>query len=286
MSNPVFDRIDKDVNRGGYAGFGNGRSSAPQRSSGRYGAAQDQMSARNMQDMYDAPSASPAASGKLTVDDVVMKAIVLFGILLVTGGATMVLTTPTTAAPLMLGAVVLTLVLGIAIAMKKTISVPLILVYAVVEGVLVGAVTQAFMFAFDGVVSTAVMATICVFIAMFVGWKTGVLKVTNKTRRIFGMAIMGYLLFAVVNLIAAWFFGANAGWGLFAFGSPISIGISILAVGLASYSLALDFDSIDRAVAAQVPQKTSWLLAHGLMVTVVWLYLELLRLVAQFSGRE
>lgn len=285
MSNPVFDRIDKDV-RGGYAGFGDGRSSAPQRSSGRYGTAQDQMSAQNMQDMYDAPSASPAASGKLTVDDVVMKAIVLFGILLVTAGATMVLTTPTTAAPLMLGAVVVTLVLGIAIAMKKTISVPLIVAYAVVEGVLVGAVTQAFMFAYDGVVSTAVMATICVFIAMFVGWKTGVLKVTNKTRRVFGMAIMGYLLFAVVNLIAAWFFGANDGWGLFAFGSPISIGISILAVGLASYSLALDFDSIDRAVAAQVPQKTSWLLAHGLMVTVVWLYLELLRLIAQFSGRE
>lgn len=288
MSNPVFDRIDKDVSRGGYAGFGN-RPTTDQRpaSYGQYGAYQDQLSAQQMEDLYNAPSATAAASHKLTVDDVVMKALGLFAIVLVMSGVTMFALAPMFGPGIVLGAIVATLVLGIVIAMKKTISVPLIVLYAGLEGVLVGAVTAVYGNAFGpGVVSTAIIATLSVFVAMFAGWKTGFIKVTSKSRRIFGMAILGYLVFALANLVAAWAFGANSGWGFFGFGSAMSIGISVLAVGLASYSLAMDFDSIDRAVAAQVPEKYSWLLAHGLIVTLVWLYLEILRLVAQLQGRD
>ena len=285
MSNPVFDRINKDVSRGGYADFGSRPSSAPP-SYGQYGA-QDNMSAQQMEDLYNAPPATAAASRKLTVDDVVMKALGLFAILLVSGGITMFALVPMIGPVLVLPAIVITLVLGIVIAMKKTVSVPLIVLYAGLEGVLVGAVTAVYGNAFgQGVVTTAVFATLSVFIAMFVGWKTGFVKVTSKSRRIFGMAIMGYLVFAVANLVAAWAFGANSGWGFFGFGSGMSILVSVVAVGLASYSLAMDFDSIDRAVAAQVPERYSWLLAHGLIVTLVWLYLEILRLVAQLQGRD
>ena len=133
---------------------------------------------------------------------------------------------------------------------------------------------------YHGIVATAVIATLSTFAGMFLGWKFGLIKVTDKSRRIFGMAILGYLLFSLVN-VAASFMGVGAGWGFGGKSGMLGIGISVLGVGLASYSLAIDFDSVDRAVAAQLPEKYSWLLAHGLIVTLVWLYLEILRLLAR-----
>lgn len=302
MSNPVFDRIDKGVRSGGYAGFGTprapqqpqqgygpqyGRYSDAQQGYGRpqYGQYAPQDSPQHLDDLYNRPPAGPTQMGRVTVDDVVMKAMTLFGIMLVVAAGTwFVLPLPLTGVAMLAG-IALTLVLGLVIAFKKTVSVPLIVAYAAFEGLLVGGVSRMYASAFEGVVTTAIIATLCVFAAMFGGWKTGVIKVTSKTRRIFGMAILGYMLFAVVNLVVA-LFGGNDGWGMFGFGSGMSILVSVFAVGLASYSLAMDFDSIDRAVAAQLPEKYSWLLAHGLLVTVVWLYLELLRLIAQFTGRD
>jgi len=120
---------------------------------------------------------------------------------------------------------------------------------------------------------------VCTFAGMFLGWKFGLIKVTERSRRIFGMAIIGYLLFGVVNLIAA-MMGVGSGWG-FGGSGMLGIAFSVLGVGLASYSLAIDFDSVDRAVKAGLPEKYSWLLAHGLIVTLVWLYLEILRLLAR-----
>jgi len=225
-------------------------------------------------------------AGRVTVDDVVMKALGLFGIMLVVACA-VAFVVPAMSPVIILPAILGSLGLGLFIAFKKTISVPLIVAYAVFQGLLVGSVTTVYGNRFgDQLITTAVVATLSVFVAMFAGWKFGLVKVTSKSRRIFTLAIFGYLIFAVANFVAAWAFGANEGWGFFGFGSPISIGISILAVGLASYSLAMDFDSIDRAVEAQLPQQYSWLLAHGLLVTVVWLYLEILRLLAQLQGRD
>lgn len=288
MSNPVFDRIDDVSRKGGYATFGSrGQSSQSQYGQPQYGqyAPQD-MSARDLDDMYQQPSAGPVQMGRVTVDDVVMKSLGLFGLMLVVAAA-VALVVPALSPVLILPAIVVTLVLGLVIAFKKTISVPLIVGYAFFQGLLVGSVTAVYGNAFGpGVVTTAVVASLSVFVAMFAGWKFGIVKVTSKSRRIFTLAIFGYMIFALANLVAAWAFGANSGWGFFGFGSGMSILVSVVAVGLASYSLAMDFDSIDRAVAAQLPEKYSWLLAHGLLVTVVWLYLEILRLVAQLQGRN
>lgn len=291
MSNPVFDRINDGIRKGGYASFEpRGRQAAPGTGQGQpqYGqyAPQD-IDPRGLDDMYNQPSAGPVQMGRVTVDDVVMKGLGLFGLLLVTAGITGFVMPVGLAATLILPAILVTLVLGLVIAFKKSVSVPLIVTYAALEGVLVGGVSRIYgnMFG-QGVVTTAIVATLSVFVAMFAGWKMGFIKVTDKSRRIFGMAILGYMIFALANLAAAWIFGANSGWGFFGFGSGMSILVSVVAVGLASYSLAMDFDSIDRAVAAGLPQKYSWLLAHGLIVTVVWLYLEILRLVAQLQGRD
>jgi uncharacterized YccA/Bax inhibitor family protein len=90
---------------------------------------------------------------------------------------------------------------------------------------------------------------------------------------------MGYLLFSLVNVVAL-LFGWTSGWG-FGGSGMLGIGISILGVGLASYSLAMDFDSVEQGIRMGAPEKFSWLFAHGIIVSLVWLYIEILRLLAR-----
>jgi uncharacterized YccA/Bax inhibitor family protein len=277
-SNPVFNRIDKEIKQGDYAGFDRGPSASGMRTGS---GVQDSLNSQQLQDLYNQPSAGPVQMRRVTLDDVVMKTLGLFSIVVVVGAATWytVAGNLNLSLPLMLAGMFGSLAIGLAIAFKKTISVPLIVLYAVLEGVLVGAISVVFEARWPGLVSTAVIATVCTFAGMFLGWKFGLIKVTDRSRRIFGMAIVGYLLFGLVNVVAA-FMGVGSGFGFGGTG-PMGIAISVLGVGLASYSLAIDFDSVDRAVKAQMPEKYSWLLAHGLIVTLVWLYLEILRLLAR-----
>jgi len=281
MANPVFDRLDKQIAKGDYAGFDRRR---PASGMSAGSGVQDSLNSQQLQDLYNQPSAGPVQMQRVTLDDVVMKTLGLFSIVVLVGAATWYYvagqpsTSPTPMA-LMLAGMFGGLGVGLLIAFKKTINVPLIVTYAVLEGVLVGAISQVFNERYPGIVSTAVIATLCTFAGMLLGYKTGLIKVTEKSRRIFGMAIMGYLLFGLVNLVAS-FMGVGGGWGFGGVG-PMGIVISVLGVGLASYSLAIDFDSVSRAVDAQLPEKYSWLLAHGFIVTLVWLYLEILRLLAR-----
>ena len=136
----------------------------------------------------------------------------------------------------------------------KTISVPLIVLYAVLEGVFLGAFSQVMEQRWPGIVMTAVVATLCTFAGMFVGYRFGIIKVTSRSRKIFGMAMIGYLLFSVVNVIGL-MFGWTSGWG-FGGSGLLGIGISLLGVGLASYSLAVDFDDIGTPFGRGCPRRS------------------------------
>lgn len=295
-TNPVFNRIEQDAQRG-YAGFEAPRNVGSERQQPNLGQAsaqwssQDAMSQRRLEDMYNQPPAGPIQTGRVTQDDVIMKTLALFGLVLVGGtiGWIVSAASPGLGMMLWMGGMIVTLILGFVIVLKKTISVPLIVTYAAIEGLFVGAVSQFFALAFDepgtpvfqGIVAQAVLATLATFAGMFIAYKTGLIKVTEKFRRIVTMMIFGYAIFAVVNFIYAMVTNTAFGFG----GSgALGIGISLFAVGLASVSLALDFDSIDRAVAMGAPQKYSWLLAHGVIVTLVWLYIEFLRLFARLRS--
>lgn len=273
-SNPAFNRLEKDA-QSGYAGFREGG----QAMSASY-ATQDAMSAQQLQEMYQRESAGPVQTDRVTMDDVIMKTLGLFALVLVTGaiGWTVASANPGLGVMLWMGGMIATLVLGLVIAFKKTLSVPLIVGYALVEGLFVGAVSQFFDARYPGIVATAALATASTFAGMFLAYRFGLIKVTAKFRRIMTMMIFGYAIFAVVNFIFAMVTNTAFGFG----GSgPLGIAISVFAVGLASFSLALDFDQIEYAIRSGAPQKYSWLLAHGLIVTVVWLYIEFLRLFAR-----
>ncbi|GAA1900536.1 Bax inhibitor-1/YccA family protein [Lapillicoccus jejuensis] len=277
-NNPVFSKFEQQASQQGYAGFG--RNQAPTYPP-QYPGPQGGYGPQDLDALYQQPSAGPLQTGRLTVDDVVMKTLGLFVLVLAAGGVSWVLTDsqPALTTPLWLGGMLVGLGLGLAISFMKKVSVPLILLYAVAEGLFLGAFSRVMEAAFPGVVTSAVVATLATFAGMFAGYRFGIIKVTDKSRRIFGLAILGYLVFSLVNVVAL-LAGWTSGWG-FGGGGMLGIAISLLGVGLAAYSLAMDFDSIDRAVRAQVPQQYSWLLAHGLIVSLVWLYVEMLRLFAR-----
>ena len=291
-ANPAFNRLEQDA-RSGYAAFRDGTTPAapqgppahpqqayPQQAYGQPGAPVGQ---DHLEHMYNAPSATPVQAGRVTMDDVIMKTLGLFAIVLAFGAAGWfaAATNPGLGFMLWMGGMIGTLILGLVIAFKKTLSVPLILGYAALEGLFVGAVSQFFETMYGGIVAQAVLATLATFAGMFAAYKFGLIKVTDKFRRIVTMMIFGYAIFAVVNFIFAMVTNTAFGFG----GSgTVGILISLFAVGLASVSLALDFDSVDRAIATGAPQKYSWLLAHGIIVTLVWLYIEFLRLIARLRS--
>lgn len=289
-NNPVFAQVNKQI-QDGYAGFGQ-RTGQPGAQPGgvqsgmqpgMFGA-QDAVSQDQLENMYQQPPAGPIQTGRLTVDDVVMKTLGLFVLVLVFAAGSWLVTrnSPGLLMPVWIGGMLVGLAIGLAIAFMKKVSVPLIVAYAVVEGVFVGAFSQFMERSYPGIVVTAVVATLCTFAGMLAGYRFGIIKVTSRSRRIFNMAIMGYLLFSMVNIVSL-LFGWTSGWG-FGGNGIIGIGISLLGVGLAAYSLALDFDNIQKAVQAQLPEKYSWLLAHGLIVSLIWLYLEILRLLARMRN--
>ncbi|WP_151524944.1 Bax inhibitor-1/YccA family protein [Serinicoccus kebangsaanensis] len=293
--NPVFNRTDKEAAQGGYAGFGQqspgygqqsyaqtqGGSPIPQYQPGP----SETMSDRQLQDMYDQAPAGPAQTGRLTLDDVVVKSLMLFGIVVAVAAATWMFVGPRLeiAMPIWLVGMFGSLALSFAIGFSKKVNVGLIMVHAVLQGAFIGAASVYFNTVFEGVVTTAIIATLATFAGMFIGWKAGFIKVTSRTRRIFGMVAMGYLVFLLIN-IGASFLGFGDGWGIY--GSQFGWLIALLGVALASYSLAVDFDSIDRAVSGGAPEKYSWLLGHGLVASLVWLYIEFLRLFAILQSSD
>jgi len=286
--NPVFDRLNKQIEKERYAGFGSPQGSPQQAQQGTQAATsgyatQDAMTAQQLGEMYAQPPAGPADTGRVTVDDVVVKSITLFVVTVAVAFVSWFWTEANTdmTLPFWLGGMFGTLILGFVIAFMKTVSVPLLMVYAVLQGAFLGAFSQyiAAIPDYDGVVQMAVLATLCVFVAMYVGYATGFVKVNDKTRRMFFFAIVGYGLFSLLQVVLL-MTGVIDGWG-FGGSGMLGIGLSILGVGLASYSLAIDFDSIDRAVQMGAPKKYSWLLAHGLIVSIVWLYIEFVRLFAR-----
>ncbi len=273
-NNPAFNRLEKDA-RSGYAGF-----TTPGRQAGPPPGPGGTLDHRQLQQMYDQPSAGAVQTGRVTMDDVIMKTLGLFATVVGLGavGWLVAAANPGLGLGLAFLGMVTTLVLGFVIALKKTLSVPLIVGYAVVEGIFVGAISQLLNGLYPGIVVQAVLATLATFVGMFLAYRSGLIKVTAKFRRIVTMMIFGYVIFAIANALYAvignngWGFGGSSGWG---------IAISLFAVGLAAVTLALDFDSIDYAIRTGAPQRYSWLLAHGLIVTVVWLYIEFLRLLGR-----
>ncbi|MEM9033555.1 MAG: Bax inhibitor-1/YccA family protein [Actinomycetota bacterium] len=152
-------------------------------------------------------------------------------------------------------------------------------IWAVGEGVLVGAISRVYEVEFDGIVLQAFMATVLTAFATLAAYRSGRIRATPQFRKIVIIATMGVMALYLVNLGIALFGGG--GIGLITDSGPIGIAFSLFVVGLAAMNLVLDFDLIERGEAEAWPAKMMWFAAFALVVTLVWLYLELLRLLAK-----
>jgi uncharacterized YccA/Bax inhibitor family protein len=223
---------------------------------------------------YEAPPTT--GERPMTVDDVVTKTALTLGLAMVTGVITalLVLSGSLNPFPPMIIGLLVGLVLSLVIIFKQKPSPALVLSYSAAEGVFLGAITGVFEYLVPGIAFQAILGTGLVFVVMLVVYKTGAIRVTPKlTKWIIGatVAAAGLML---INLVAS-MFGANMG---LRDGSTMAIIFSILVIGIAAFNFLLDFDMADHMIRTGMPSKWAWYAAFGLMTTLVWLYLEILRL--------
>jgi uncharacterized YccA/Bax inhibitor family protein len=288
-SNPVFSRrgFSRD---NGYAGF----NTAPQA-----GYAQGNPYAQNpyaqnpyAQNPYaqqglqqGAPPQAPVTTDRMTMDDVVVRSAITLGTVAV--GAVLawaLLPVTATSYGLAIGSAIVAFVLAMVQNFKRTPSPALILGYAAFEGVFLGVISEMYNSRWSGAPFQAVLGTMAVSAATLLVYKAGWIRVTARYARI-GMAIaMAFLVVMAVNLLLV-VFGVAEDGGLRSFG-PLGALVGIIAVVLGAFFLTLDFKQIEDGIAYGAPRNESWLAAFGLTVTLVWIYLEMLRLVAIFTNND
>jgi len=233
------------------------------------------MQVDQLEQSYNAPAASSIRTGRMTIEDVVAKTGFLFAILVVVGAIAW-------GANLGQGALLIGFLGGFVLAMvisfSKTIKPGLVVAYAALQGLALGTISKYYETFYPGIVSQAVIGTIAAFTGVLFMYRSGRLRATPQfTRAVIGAAI-GYFILGLVSLVAS-FFGVGQGYGFYGV-SGLGLLLAVAGVALASFFLVLDFDQIEKGVAAGVPEKESWRASFGLMVTIVWLYLEVLRLIS------
>jgi uncharacterized YccA/Bax inhibitor family protein len=233
------------------------------------------MQVDQLEQSYNAPAASSIRTGRMTIEDVVAKTGFLFAILVVVGAIAW-------GANLGQGALLIGFLGGFVLAMvisfSKNIKPGLVVAYAALQGLALGTISSYYETMNPGIVSQAVIGTIAAFAGVLVMYRSGRLRATPQfTRAVMGAAI-GYFILGLVSLVAS-FFGVGQGYGFYGV-SGLGLLLAVAGVALASFFLVLDFDQIEKGVAAGVPEKESWRASFGLMVTIVWLYLEILRLLS------
>jgi uncharacterized YccA/Bax inhibitor family protein len=241
--------------------------------------------AETLQNMYDQPAASATETDRMTIEDSIVKTAITFGILFVGAAAAWVLSagSPNTTLVIMIGAGIIGLVLGLVNVFKREPSAPLLLSYAAVEGMFVGAISSFFETQFPGVVVQAVLATFVVVGVTLALFASGKIRASKRATKIFLIAMIGYVIFSLINVVLMFTGVTNNAWGLRSaeiFGIPLGLILGVLVVIMAAYSLVLDFDFIQRGVRNRAARKYGWTGAFGITVTVIWLYLELLRMFA------
>lgn len=225
--------------------------------------------------------------GPMTIDSVVQKTAISLGLVIVAALATWVLTPDiengqvsgglVTAVTLgSLGAFVLSMVNSF----KRVISPALVMAFAVLEGIALGGLSKLFDVQFgDGVVSGAVIGTFAAFAGTLAAYKIFDIKVGNKFRMFVMAAVFGMIGLSLMELVLSMF---SSSIGLFGFGT-LGMLTAIAGLALGVFMLVLDFDFVEQGIANQLPEQESWRAAFAMTVSLVWIYTNLLRLLAIFS---
>ncbi len=233
--------------------------------------------------------ATSASTGTMTVKGTATKSLVL--ILMILAGAMYTwkiayeAINPASLQPWMWGGVIGGFIVAMIISFKPIWAQYLAPVYAVLEGLFLGAISAVFSQAFattaPGIVMNATLLTILTAVVMLIIYRTNLIKVDGRFARIMSIAIGAIALYYIVSMVLS-LFGVNL--TMLHNSGPLSIGISLVIIGVAAFSLLMDYEFIVRASESGAPKYMEWYGAFGLMVTLVWLYLEILKILAKFAG--
>lgn len=241
-------------------------------------------SADALEASYNAPPATAFDTGRMSYEGTVVKTA---GLLIALFAAAAV---PWMVEPrLCIAGAIVGFILALIIIFKKSTNPGLIIAYAVAEGVFLGGLSAIIEqqdgmqgVALQALLATGITASVCLWL-----YRSGRVRVTEGFSRVFKIGLISYGLFCLVNFVLI--LGGMDGWGLRSevkiAGIPLGVLVGAVAIILASMSLIMDFDGIKRGVERGVPAVFEWAAAFGLVVTLVWLYLEFLRILAILRGR-
>lgn len=224
------------------------------------------------------------SANAMTIDGAVNKSFILLVLLM--GGAVVSWSRYNAGSdvmPYVIGSVIAGFVLSLIISFKPTSSPYLAPIYAVLEGIFLGALSAQFESFHHGITMQAALLTVGVFLAMLFAYKTRMIKATENFKLGVFSATAGIALVYLINFVLGFFdlqvpYLNSNDW--------IGIGISLIIVGVAALNLVLDFDFIEQGARQGAPKYMEWYGAFGLLVTLVWLYIEMIRLLAKIYSRD
>lgn len=274
-SNPVLSRPDaftpQQQNPQGYQQYGQ----PPQ---GQYGY---QQPGQPYPGQHYPQDPVQATRGVMTIDDVITKSAITMGTVIAVAAITFMFMPATLLFPAMIVSALVGFVTVLIVAARRVINPGAVLAYAAIEGVFIGAVSKIYESMWGGIVPAAVMATLVTAGATLAVYKFFRIKVTSKFRKMVMIGTLAYAGVLFLNFILSMF-----GMGFLFSGGNLAFLLLISAIGvsLAVFNLIMDFDYIEQGIAMGAPASESWRGAFGLTVTMIWLYIEMLRLLSYFRS--
>lgn len=281
MSNPVLNRMESQwASSASTDQYAPGSTSTPP--------TYDQVAFEQAQRAYEQPSADAVDRGRMTYDDVIVKTGLNLAVLIVFAAGAWVISAQnlSLATPLMIGGLVLGLVAAMINIFSRTIRPALILAYSALEGVALGALSMVTEMFAPGAVLQAVIATFVVFGVTLALFSSGKVRNSPKLQKFALISLIGLILSRVLIWVLA-MLGLPMGGadGPMIMGFPLSVALSVFAVFIGAICLISDFDQVQVGVRAGAPAKYAWTCAFGMMVTVVWLYVEILNILSRMQSR-
>lgn len=296
MANPVMNSLEQTFDRtpAGYPtmpGYQPGQQHADSASdtgaqfARGQAAAQQYQNFERLEEAYRAPAADAVDRGRMTYDDVIVKTGILFGLLVVAAAVSWVVTmaNPAIGGVVMMGGAIVGFILAMINIFKKQINPTLVMAYAVAEGVFLGSLSSVMEFVYPGIVIEAVIATVAVVGTTLALFASGKVRNSPKMQRFVLIGLIGIIVFRVLSMILSATGVVTAPMGVASMtimGIPLGIIVGVVAVLLGAMALIGDFDIAQKGVQGGVPSIFAWRVGFGIMVTVIWLYVEILRILA------
>ncbi len=244
---------------------------------GRGGIASSQ---NDLENLYNSPSATNVQMRRLTMDDVVMRTGLLFAILVASAAVAWILN-------LSSGFMMIGLFVGLGLALynsfARKVNPITVMAYAVAEGIFLGVTSHVYNTVYQGVVAQAILVTAVTFFSILVLYTSKKVRVTPKMYRVAMISLFTYFGIGIVS----WIFsltGFGHGYGFYGV-RGLSLLLATFGVALAAFFILLDFDQAQKAIDAGAMENEAWRIGFGLMVTIIWLYLQVLQLLSSLRDR-